>query len=82
MPRPKKTEAVEVTPDAPKVRPKGQDAIVTVEVDTVSGKETRCYRVQGFSGNTLPWQRTGKGLDDILISGLQHGFGGQVTVEK
>lgn len=71
--------------DAPesKGRPvaKGQDAILSVIVYTAQGEETRNYRLPGFVGNTLTWQRSGKALDDILIPALQRVFGGQVTAE-
>jgi len=72
----RKKEETEV-PD----RKLGQDALVTVEVRTKDGSTTRTFRVQGFVGNTLQSQRSGKGLDEILMAGLKHGFGGQVTAE-
>lgn len=72
------------TEDAPEPsRPvaKGQDAIITVELQTASGTVARHYRLPGFVGNTLAWQRSGKGFDDIIAPALQRAFGGQVTAE-
>ena len=77
MPK-RKTEEVQKTEEVSRVA-KGQDAIVTVEVLTAQGSESRSYRVPGFTGNTLAWQRTGSGLDSIIIKALQDAFGGQVT---
>jgi hypothetical protein len=75
MPRKKNDEA----PSKPIA--KGMDGVLSVTLHTASGEETRSYRVPGLLGNTLAAQRTGKGLDDILIPALQRVFGGQVTAE-
>lgn len=57
------------------------DALVTVSVQTSEGTVVRSYRAPGFLGGTLPWQRTGKGLDDLLIPAMTRVFGGQVIAE-
>lgn len=66
----------------PVSKPRGQDALVTVTVETADGTSTHTFRVAGFVGNTLPWQRSGKGLEGMLIPGMQRAFGGQVTLEE
>jgi hypothetical protein len=82
MPRKKEQSEFEkqTAPDA-KARVKGNDALVTVTVETVTGAVSRTYRVAGYMGNTLAWQRSGKGMDDTIIPGLVKAFGGQVTEE-
>lgn len=79
MPKKKDTET-QMDAQQPK-KPMGSDAVVTIAVETADGTETRKFRVQGFRGNTLAWQRSGKGLDQMLMPGLLRAFGGQITPE-
>ena len=68
------------TPDEPS-KAKGNDGLMSISIETTSGTISRTYRIAGYLGNTLPWQRSAKGMDDMLIPALLRAFGGQVTPE-
>lgn len=75
----KKSDAAQVHDAAAQKTVKGMDAVLTVTVRTVDGTVERQFHVPGYLGNTLAWQRSGNGLDEILAPALNRAFGGQVT---
>lgn len=66
---------------APVKRPLNDDAVVTITIESREGTITKGFRILGYTGNTVAWQRKGKELEQRLADCLKHGFGGQVRVE-
>lgn len=58
------------TTETPEVKPKGADAIVSVEIQSSEGSITRMFNISGFTANTLSWQRKGPALDEMLKTAL------------
>ncbi len=59
----------------------GNNAILTMQIETSEGTISRRYNLPNFVGNTLAWQRSEQGMDDFLLPGLRAVFGTQVTPE-
>lgn len=59
----------------------GMDAIIKISISTEEGRQEADFRIVNFLGNTLSSHRSGKGLEERLINGLKHGFGGVVRSE-
>lgn len=53
----------------------GQDALVTIVIESSEGVQRLRTRLRNYLGNTFPAQRKGEGLEHQLALGFEDAFG-------